>query len=781
MSSINPVVSVNNINDFKKIMRDSSGTKKVPVIEKNCYLGAYLGIAPQDPEHSQIYYIAAGPAYKFDILTDLLPDDREPEYLKIFRERRDAFPAQLGKAAPFLLDPQTKSPPPLDIVAMFEQWSDGLKYFSFPKTFCDEVSSKDQIPMVTWEPSGLPHDLQAPDKTYLDLFNEQLEAGKNDPDYKGEIYAYAKKWADDAKAYGKPFFLRPFHEMNLMNQYPWTGYENGGPEKFIRAWKNLYDLFKKEGADNATFVWCPDATESYELGQFFPGNESVDWVGLDEYRRGIGTFEGIFGSSLSFMQNSGKDPNGPVKMPIIICETSSTPDEGKSEFIRQLFLGAGKYNISGIVWFNENKKGMGANETNWLVDAAFNDKTNNAQTVPVPVFPKQKEKLENKIRKIESSSYMAHTNPALDMSAAWLKLSEYYERLSAYATGKDEQAKAKFRMSYYYKAISALKNVDILRRNYVKAVDQTKNLDMALITELTEMPQNDKKDNKDKKGNEAQVLQAKLKCQELLDRVKPDSPYLKTNAFESWASSYKTFYKIFRRLDRVRFGKLEQFGYQASAYVTAAEIDLNLGNIKNANNIVVTDNIKTAKGLYAKARGILKDDVFARSQWAMDLDNYCMNIRDQKMPYGWLAVAKIWAIEHLVPDFFDIKFDPDFPFILVHSITDKQRDINNNISLGEARLLCVSDKLDDVKNGIKALETLAYSTGVNEDTKNKAKFYLMRAILAMNSLIEKPDEYKYAKDRELDALKNELAHTSYGGRAAGLVNDVAKNIEGRLK
>src|SRR5262249_48553137 len=103
----------------------------------------------------------------------------------------------------------------------------------------------------------------------------------------GAFDGYLRSWARAAKAWGKPFFLRPNHEMNG-NWYPWgTGAgnpNNNTPEEYVAAWKHLHALFDAEGVTNAVWVWCPNVGLS--MGEDYPGDGWVDWVGLDGYNWG---------------------------------------------------------------------------------------------------------------------------------------------------------------------------------------------------------------------------------------------------------------------------------------------------------------------------------------------------------------------------------------------------------------------------------------------------------------------------------------------------------------
>ena len=58
-----------------------------------------------------------------------------------------------------------------------------------------------------------------------------------------------------------------------------------GPE-FIAAWRHLHDIFRRAGASNVAWVWCPTA-EGFDRGEaaaFYPGDDVVDWICVERLR-----------------------------------------------------------------------------------------------------------------------------------------------------------------------------------------------------------------------------------------------------------------------------------------------------------------------------------------------------------------------------------------------------------------------------------------------------------------------------------------------------------------
>jgi prepilin-type N-terminal cleavage/methylation domain-containing protein len=141
-------------------------------------------------------------------------------------------------------------------------------------------------------------------------------------------------YADGLKAYGKPVFLRWYWEFNEMSSKGKTpagsscnGYNNG--PGFIAAWQHIYTLFKNDGVNNVSFVWCP----GYSGGNFstyYPGDNYVDWIGIDRYERTTGnkpllSFTDMFKDYYSQFSNHGK--------PIMIAETAAMGSSNQSIYL----------------------------------------------------------------------------------------------------------------------------------------------------------------------------------------------------------------------------------------------------------------------------------------------------------------------------------------------------------------------------------------------------------------------------------------------------------------
>jgi beta-mannanase len=163
-------------------------------------------------------------------------------------------------------------------------------------------------------------------------------------------------WAQQAKAYGHPFFVRWDWEMNG-KWFAWgtTSTNQNTPADYVAAWRHIHDLFAQAGATNVTWVWCVnhEFTGSVPLEQLYPGDGYVDWTSIDGYNQTAGwwqTFSNIFASTYTHLLTLA-----PAK-PIMVAETSSIETSGsKASWITDALSTQLPQNfpqIKALVWMN---------------------------------------------------------------------------------------------------------------------------------------------------------------------------------------------------------------------------------------------------------------------------------------------------------------------------------------------------------------------------------------------------------------------------------------------
>jgi mannan endo-1,4-beta-mannosidase len=184
----------------------------------------------------------------------------------------------------------------------------------------------------------------------------------------GRYDAFIRAWAEQAKAWGHPFFLRFDWEMNT-NSVPYSEHANGNrPGEFVRMWRHVHDIFTRAGASNVTWVWCPNVEypgSLRPLRSLYPGDAYVDWTCLDGYNWGTNpahrdawrSFATVFGPTYRLVTNV----IAPSK-PLMVGETASTEVGGsKSRWIADaLGVQIPRHfpRIKAVVWFNKYWAGM---------------------------------------------------------------------------------------------------------------------------------------------------------------------------------------------------------------------------------------------------------------------------------------------------------------------------------------------------------------------------------------------------------------------------------------
>lgn len=174
----------------------------------------------------------------------------------------------------------------------------------------------------------------------------RIAAGQYDPSIKG--------YASAVRDFRRCVILSFGHEMNGW-WYPW-GRPWTTPRTFIAAWRHIHDIFTAEHATNV--IWSWDPTHQYHkyrhvaasfASEWYPGNRYVDWVGVDGYLGHGETFAQIFARQLRNIRKV-------TSKPVFLAETGVAGGSGQVWQIAGLFAALRKYNISGLIWFDLNRK-----------------------------------------------------------------------------------------------------------------------------------------------------------------------------------------------------------------------------------------------------------------------------------------------------------------------------------------------------------------------------------------------------------------------------------------
>jgi hypothetical protein len=204
----------------------------------------------------------------------------------------------------------------------------------------------------------------------------------------GSQDAVLRDRARQVTAFRAPIFVRFSPEMNADWSAMNASRTGNDPSLFVRAWRHVVSVFRREGATNAIFVWSPNATDEPRTPwnhwtRYYPGDTYADWVGIDGYNWGS-TLGGSWESFAAIMQPIYHDFG--ARKPIMIAETSSVERDGSSK--ARWITDARDWMkshpaIAAFVWFDIAK------ERNWRIDStaasfsAFRSLARDAYFTPV--------------------------------------------------------------------------------------------------------------------------------------------------------------------------------------------------------------------------------------------------------------------------------------------------------------------------------------------------------------------------------------------------------------
>lgn len=160
----------------------------------------------------------------------------------------------------------------MSLVSFYQTWG-GYSDSEFKLEVMKNIYNAGYTPVVTWEP-------------WTTKFSKKDTIWENSCQriYSGKYDSYIRIFAQEAVKFGKPFFIRPFHEFSNY-AYQWSSHYGNSIEDIKKAWIHVYNIFQDVGATNASFVWTP-----YSIADmaYYPGDDYVDWIGLDLFN--FGTF-----------------------------------------------------------------------------------------------------------------------------------------------------------------------------------------------------------------------------------------------------------------------------------------------------------------------------------------------------------------------------------------------------------------------------------------------------------------------------------------------------------
>jgi len=246
---------------------------------------------------------------------------------------------------------------PVSLIQLFQPFADcgtsPCSLYDFPTTPLEDIRAHGAIPVLSWSSQSIPSSLNEPDFQLSDLIE-------------GRYDAYIAKFAEEARDWDHPFFLRFNWEMNG-NWFPWSEGVNGNaPGQYVAAWRHVHDIFASVGAANATWVWCPyvDPGESMtSLATQYPGDAYVDWTALDGYNWGANPASPKGWKSFDQLFSSTYEEIGQLvpSKPMMIGEVASSEFGGsKADWIADTLTKVpSEYpKVRALLWFDKFDDGM---------------------------------------------------------------------------------------------------------------------------------------------------------------------------------------------------------------------------------------------------------------------------------------------------------------------------------------------------------------------------------------------------------------------------------------
>lgn len=217
-------------------------------------------------------------------------------------------------------------------------------------------------PLVTWEPFVLE------DATF-----DTPVAALRDENVLREWAETLATWASNPGGDTRELVFRPAHEMNGW-WYPWSAGDGVSGSTYVALWKALVDVFDDYGPprDAVTWLWCAnaDSADGVSLADYYPGDDVVDWVGVDGYNWGTSQPWSTWRSPEAVFDRAFEEVRSMTDRPFIVPEvgcSSRTPDgqspERKSAWISDAFELFAEWDVAAVGWFDAIK------ETDWAVCA----------------------------------------------------------------------------------------------------------------------------------------------------------------------------------------------------------------------------------------------------------------------------------------------------------------------------------------------------------------------------------------------------------------------------
>lgn len=181
-------------------------------------------------------------------------------------------------------------------------WGD---FDTLHKDWVNDIRTRGYIPLILWQPyNPLRSDGTVVSPTDSD-YGEHLKKHSLKRIVAGDFDDYIHTWAQQIKVWGHPIMLRLMHELNCATILTYQAYGQSWcaslkdadgviinePHDAVDAWRHIINIFKEERVTNVTWVWSVlswpstayGGTNSISLHSIYPGDDYVDWIGIECY------------------------------------------------------------------------------------------------------------------------------------------------------------------------------------------------------------------------------------------------------------------------------------------------------------------------------------------------------------------------------------------------------------------------------------------------------------------------------------------------------------------
>jgi hypothetical protein len=128
------------------------------------------------------------------------------------------------------------------------------------------------------------------------------------------------------------------------------GLGGGWLAPFVAAWRHIVNVFRREGADNVSWLWTvPAGQAGTTLTAWWPGARYVTWVGVDgSYSRPADAFATVFGRAIHQTRRF-------TTRPILLSVTVARPASDQAAAIDDLFTEMHRYQTLGLMWSGQHQ------------------------------------------------------------------------------------------------------------------------------------------------------------------------------------------------------------------------------------------------------------------------------------------------------------------------------------------------------------------------------------------------------------------------------------------